>query len=96
MRVTPARPQPLPCREVDVSRFQIYQDAEGYWRWRLIAANGEAVASGEAYTRQADARRAVADVKAAAYRARVERVEAVVGEGLDVAGETDAAERAGG
>ena len=29
------------------------------WRWRFKAANGEIIASGEAYTRASDAKRAV-------------------------------------
>jgi uncharacterized protein YegP (UPF0339 family) len=31
-------------------RFDIYVDANGHWRWRLIAANNRIIAdSGEAY-----------------------------------------------
>ena len=39
-------------------RFQIYKAKDG-WRWRLLAANGRTLASGEAFTRKADAERAV-------------------------------------
>jgi uncharacterized protein len=36
--------------------FEVYPDAQGYFRWRLIAANNEIVAASEAYTtRQAAA-----------------------------------------
>jgi len=39
--------------------FRIYRARDG-WRWRAVRANGRIVAdSGEAYTRKADARRAV-------------------------------------
>lgn len=34
-------------------KFRIYQDGDGYWRWRLRAANNEIIASGEAYVRAA-------------------------------------------
>ena len=40
-------------------RFDVYRSKDG-WRWRLIAANGRIIAeSGEAYTRERDAHRAV-------------------------------------
>lgn len=38
-------------------RFQVYRAAD-VWRWRLIAANGRIVATGEAHTRKRDAVRA--------------------------------------
>lgn len=38
---------------------EFYQDRKGGWRWRLIGANNRIVAdSGEAYTRERDAKRA--------------------------------------
>lgn len=37
----------------------------GEWRWRLIARNGEIIASGEGFTSKKDANRAVAAVKRA-------------------------------
>ena len=40
-------------------KFELYQDAQKYWRWRLKAANGEIVASGEGYVNRADAEHAV-------------------------------------
>lgn len=50
------------------ARFEVY-DADDQrvdsWRWRLVAANGEIVASGEGFTSQADARRAVRAVRRA-------------------------------
>lgn len=39
--------------------FEIYQTGPRSWRWRLKAGNREIVASGESYTREADARRGV-------------------------------------
>ena len=32
------------------AHFEIYKDASGKFRWRLRAANGEPIASSEAYT----------------------------------------------
>lgn len=51
-------------------RFEVYQAADG-WRWRLVAANGRTIASGEAHTRRRDAVRAVDTVKALAYLADI-------------------------
>ncbi len=31
-------------------RFEIYRDRVGWFRWRLVAANGEPVCWGESYT----------------------------------------------
>lgn len=39
-------------------RFEVYRARDG-WRWRLIAANGRIVATGEAHDRKRDAVRAV-------------------------------------
>ena len=40
-------------------KYEVYPDKAGGWRWRLKSANGEVVATGESYTRRADAYRAV-------------------------------------
>ncbi|MGB9100534.1 MAG: DUF1508 domain-containing protein [Stenotrophomonas indicatrix] len=40
-------------------KFEVYKARDG-WRWRLKAANGLIVATGEAHTRKADAIRAAA------------------------------------
>jgi len=40
----------------------LYLDAEGLWRWRLVAPNGEVVASGESHTRKWNAKRAARKV----------------------------------
>lgn len=44
-------------------RFEVHPAADG-WRWRLKAANGRIVASGEAHPRKADAERATRTVMA--------------------------------
>ena len=40
-------------------KFELYKDVQGQWRWRLKAANGEKIASGEGYYNKADAVSAV-------------------------------------
>ena len=40
-------------------KVEIYVDQAGEWRWRLVARNGETIASsGEGFTRKWSARRA--------------------------------------
>jgi uncharacterized protein YegP (UPF0339 family) len=57
---------------VKSSRFDVYQDKAGEWRWRLLAPNGRTIAdSGEGYTREADARRATKTVAFHVARAQV-------------------------
>jgi len=44
--------------------FQIYQDTAGHWRWRLVAHNGQTIASsGEAFYSKENAVRAAQLVK---------------------------------
>lgn len=50
------------------ARFETYKGRDG-WRWRLIARNGKIVAVGEAYTREASAKRSLRAVEAAAREA---------------------------
>lgn len=40
-------------------RFEMYKDPSGQYRWRLKAANGEIIASGEAYKNKADCQKVV-------------------------------------
>lgn len=44
---------------------EVIKPKGGEWRWRLIARNGEIIASGEGFTREKGAHRAVAAVKRA-------------------------------
>lgn len=44
-----------------MSKYDVFQDDEGLWRWRLVAANNEIVAQSESYTTKADAERGAAD-----------------------------------
>lgn len=52
-------------------RFDVYQAADGDWHWRLVAGNGEIMATGEGYTRRRDAVRAIRTLKVAVYRAEI-------------------------
>jgi uncharacterized protein YegP (UPF0339 family) len=45
-------------------RFEVYKDSRGNYRWRLIAANGQTVASsGEYFASESNAKRAAENVK---------------------------------
>ena len=47
------------------THFEIYTDHEGFFRWRLVAANGKIVAdSGEGYESYSNVERAVTDLLA--------------------------------
>ena len=37
------------------TKFVIYKDTAGYYRWRLVAGNGEKVAASEAYASKQNA-----------------------------------------
>lgn len=44
--------------------YYIYKDVQGYWRWRLLAANNRNIAnSGESYYNKEDCLHAIALVK---------------------------------
>ena len=53
------------------AKFEIYQDAKGEYRFRLKAANGEIVATGESYPTAAGAHAGVEAVKRAAAAATI-------------------------
>ncbi|NOK20323.1 YegP family protein [Corallococcus carmarthensis] len=54
-------------------KFQIYKDARGEWRWKLISTNGRIVAdSGEGYSSSSAARDAAQRVKDNAGEATIE------------------------
>ncbi|TYL40047.1 hypothetical protein CV102_00240 [Natronococcus pandeyae] len=55
------------------SRFEVYQDNAGEWRWRLVHWNGNIIAdSGEGYSTRSNARRAARGVMRNAPTARLE------------------------
>lgn len=54
-------------------KFVIYADTSGNYRWRLVAGNGQTVASsGESFGSRANARRAAENVRDNAGSAEVE------------------------
>ncbi|MFJ4228597.1 YegP family protein [Paenarthrobacter nicotinovorans] len=44
-------------------KFEIYKDSPGGYRFRLKAANGEVIATGESYTTKAAAKKGIESVK---------------------------------
>jgi uncharacterized protein YegP (UPF0339 family) len=57
----------------DPAGFEVYQDAAGEYRWRLVARNGEIIAdSGEGYATRSNARTAVETVQTTASEASVD------------------------
>lgn len=54
-----------------MSKFEVFQDAAGEWRWRLKAGNGRIVASGEGYKTEAGAKRGCEALQRAAKLAKV-------------------------
>lgn len=58
------------------SRFEVYRDRAGEWRWRLVHWNGNIIAdSGEGYASRYNAVRAVRGVMRAVPDARIEHLE---------------------
>ena len=56
-------------------KFEIYADAGGNYRWRLVASNGQTVASsGESFDSKYNARRAAENVKDNAANAEIVEV----------------------
>lgn len=55
-----------------MAKFFPFQDQAGYWRWRLVAGNGEIVAASEAYVSRANAVRSAKRIKELAAYADVE------------------------
>lgn len=53
------------------ARYEVYKGETGDYRWRLKAANGETVASGEGYKRKAGALRGIDAHRRAAATATV-------------------------
>ncbi|MFB6074402.1 MAG: HVO_2922 family protein [Haloarculaceae archaeon] len=58
---------PADYLRIDPTAFEVYQDADEEWRWRLLHRNGQILAdSGEGYASRRNARRAVETVQDAA------------------------------
>ncbi len=57
------------------AKFEVYKDKKGEFRWRLVASNGQAIASsGEGYTTMASAKAGIESVKKNAPAAEVKEV----------------------
>ena len=54
------------------AKFEIYADSKGQFRFRLKAANGEVVATGESYVSKAGVLKGVDAVKRAAAAAEID------------------------
>ena len=55
------------------AKFELYKDAKGEFRWRLIASNGQMIAnSGEGYKSKDSAKAGIQSVKKNAPTAAVE------------------------
>ncbi|SEW21540.1 amphi-Trp domain-containing protein [Natrinema salifodinae] len=63
-----------PAETGRTSRFEVYEDRAGQWRWRLVHWNGNIVAdSGEGYASRSNAERAARSVMRSAPTATIER-----------------------
>jgi uncharacterized protein YegP (UPF0339 family) len=54
------------------AKFDLYKDARGEFRWRLIAPNGQTIASGEGYKTKESAKNGIDSVKKNAPKAKIE------------------------
>jgi uncharacterized protein YegP (UPF0339 family) len=52
-------------------KYEIYKDATGKFRWRLKAANGEIIATGEAYESKDGCKNGIQSVKTNAPSAEI-------------------------
>jgi uncharacterized protein YegP (UPF0339 family) len=68
------------------SRYEVFEDAAGEWRWRLRAANGLVVAAGEGYKRKGGAQQGVRAHRRAAATSRVDVLKSMPAPQLDAAG----------
>ncbi len=53
-------------------KFEVYRDQSGEFRFRLVAPNGETIASGEGYTTKANCLHGINSIKENARHARIE------------------------
>jgi len=58
------------------AKFQLYKDAKGEFRWRLVASNGQTIAiGGEGYKAKDSAKAGIESVKKSAPTAAIEETE---------------------
>jgi len=56
------------------ARFEVFPDNAGEWRFRLVAGNGEIVATSEGYTTPSNAQRAIRRIQETAPDAEIRMV----------------------
>lgn len=56
------------------AKFELYKDARGEFRWRLVAPNGQTIATGEGYKTKDSAKNGIESVKKNAPSAPIEEV----------------------
>ncbi|PLX34112.1 MAG: DUF1508 domain-containing protein [Clostridiales bacterium] len=56
-------------------KFEVYKDARGEYRFRLKAANGQVIATGEGYKTKASCMNGIESIKKNAPEAKVVEVE---------------------
>ena len=79
------------------SRFEVYEDTAGQWRWRLVHWNGNIVAdSGQGYGSRSNAERAARSVMRSAPTASIQRRECADAAGRRFRGTTRRRDRDGG
>jgi len=54
------------------AKFELYKDARGEFRWRLVAPNGQTIASGEGYKSKDGAKNGIDSVKKNEPKAKIE------------------------
>lgn len=58
------------------AKFELYKDAKGEFRWRLVASNGQMIANGgESYKSKASAKAGIESVKKNAPAAEIVETE---------------------
>ncbi len=63
---------PFSRSEMQMNRFEAFEDIQGKWRWRMVAANHKVIASsGESFDSQADALRAAEGVRVGSAHSHV-------------------------
>lgn len=55
-----------------MTKFEIYKDMKGEFRWRLRADNNQVIATGEGYTSKAGCKNGIESVKKNAPKANID------------------------
>jgi hypothetical protein len=60
-------------RPSKVISVELFEDASGYWRWRLRAANGQILAVSEAYSSESKAMQTAKLIRSSDYEIHVDQ-----------------------